>query len=128
MGSSAKKGERRAAGMLEDEALAVLWAGDEAMTPAQVQQELGGELAYTTVMTTLARLHSKGLATRTSAGRGYAYAAAVDEAAHTAQEMSALLARRRDRAAVLERFVSELSAEDERLLGRLLRGSTRRKR
>lgn len=37
-------------------------------------------LAYTTVMTVLARLHQKGWATRSPDGRGYSYAAAVDEA------------------------------------------------
>lgn len=111
---------RRPPGMLEDEVLAVLWTGDTPMSPADVQASLADTLAYTTVMTTLGRLYTKGLATRERVGRGYVYAAAVGEAAHTAQEMTALLARRRNRAAVLERFVSELSAEDERLLQQLL--------
>lgn len=111
---------RRPPGMLEDEILAVLWASDTAMSPADVQAALDDTLAYTTVMTTLGRLYTKGLVTRERVGRGYVYAAAVEEAAHTAQEMSALLARRRDRAAVLQRFVSGLSAEDERVLQRLL--------
>lgn len=97
-----------------------MWVGGRPMTPAEVQSTLDGVLAYTTVMTTLARLYTKGLATRTRAGRGYVYAAAVDEAAHTAAEMSSLLARRHDRAAVLAQFVSELSADDERALRQLL--------
>lgn len=113
-------GQRRPPGMLEDEILAVLWASDTPMSPADVQATLADKLAYTTVMTTLSRLYSKGLAMRERAGRGYVYSAAVEEARHTAQEMSALLARRRDRAAVLQQFVSELSADDERLLHRLL--------
>lgn len=113
-------GRRRPPGMLEDEVLAVLWTSDTPMSPAEVQRSLADSLAYTTVMTTLGRLYAKGLATRTRVGRGYVYAAAVEEARHTAREMSALLARRRDRAAVLQQFVSELSAEDERVLQRLL--------
>lgn len=112
---------RRAPGMLEDEVLAVLWSGGRAMTPAEVQIDLGDRLAYTTVMSTLARLHRKGLVIRESTGRGYAYTPAVDEAAHTAQAMTELLDRRRDRAGVLTRFVSSLNAEDEELLQRLLR-------
>lgn len=100
----------------------VLWSADQPMTPAEVQQGLSRRLAYTTVMSTLSRLYRKGLVTRTSRGRGYAYAAAVEEADHTALAMTELLRRRHDRAAVLSRFVSSLSAEDEALLHRLLRG------
>lgn len=102
--------------------LVVLWSADQPMTPAEVQQGLSRRLAYTTVMSTLSRLYRKGLVTRTSRGRGYAYAAAVEEADHTALAMTELLRRRHDRAAVLSRFVSSLSAEDEALLHRLLRG------
>ncbi len=107
--------------MLEDDVLATLWQGQRPMSPAQVQAALGGALAYTTVMTTLARLHRKGMATRTREGRGYVYRPSVDEADHTAAAMNALLSRRQDHAAVLARFVSDLTPEDERLLLGLLR-------
>jgi predicted transcriptional regulator len=113
--------ERRPAGMLEDEVLAALWQGDRPMSPAEVQSSLDGSPAYTTVMTTLARLHRKGMATRARAGRGYVYSPSVDEAGHTAAAMNDLLRRRRDHAAVLARFVSELDPEDEEVLQRLLR-------
>jgi predicted transcriptional regulator len=111
---------RRPAGMLEDEILAALWRGEQPMSPAEVQASLGGVLAYTTVMTTLARLHRKGMATRSREGRGYVYSPSVDEAGHTAAAMNALLRRRRDHAAVLARFIADLPPEDERLLLRLL--------
>jgi predicted transcriptional regulator len=107
--------------MLEDEVLAVLWSESGPVGPAEVQTRLEGSLAYTTVMTTLARLHRKGLATRERAGRGFRYAPAVDEASHTAEAMKDLLARRHDRAAVLAQFVSRLSPGDEETLQRLLR-------
>src|SRR4051812_39730633 len=107
--------------MLEDEVLAALWTGDRAMTPADVQRELDDGLAYTTVMSTLARMHRKGLVTRTAVGKGYAYVPTVDEASHTAQAMADLLSRRHDRAGVLARFVSSLGPEDEKLLQELLR-------
>ena len=113
---------RRPPGMLEDELLAVLWATGRPMTPADVQIYLGHRLAYTTVMSTLTRLFRKGLVTRESTGRGYAYAPAVNEADHTAQAMTDLLSRRSDRAGVLTRFISSLPPEDEALLQRLLRG------
>jgi predicted transcriptional regulator len=111
---------RRPAGMLEDEVLAALWRGEQPMTPAEVQASVDGMLAYTTVMTTLTRLHRKGMVTRSRAGRGYVYSPIVDEADHTAAAMNALLRRRRDHAAVLARFVADLPPEDERLLFRLL--------
>jgi predicted transcriptional regulator len=50
---------RRDAGALEGEILAVLGAVDRALTPAEVLAQLERPLAYTTVMTTLARLHAK---------------------------------------------------------------------
>ncbi|WP_433438474.1 BlaI/MecI/CopY family transcriptional regulator [Nonomuraea sp. CA-141351] len=112
--------DRRPAGMLEEEVLAALWAARSPLSPAEVQAELG-TLAYTTIMTTLARLERKGLATRRRVGRGFVYAPAVDEAAHTAQAMEDLLARRSDRAAVLAQFVSRLSPDDEQILQQLLR-------
>lgn len=119
--TNGREQERRPAGMLEDEVLAALWRGGRPMSTAEVRGDLGGAPAYTTVMTTLARLYRKGLATRVRRGRGYAYSAGVDEAGHTAAAMNDLLRRRRDHAAVLARFVSELAPEDERLLQRLLR-------
>lgn len=113
---------RRPPGMLEDEVLAVLWALGRPATPAEVQLELGDRLAYTTVMSTLTRLHRKGLVTREPTARGgYMYAPAMDEANHTARAMTELLDRRRDRAGALTRFVSSLPPEDEALLQRLLR-------
>lgn len=113
-------GVRRPHGMLEDDVLAVLWTAGRPLTPAEVQTRLGDALAYTTVMSTLTRLHRKGLLTRESTGRGYAYVPAVDEASHTARAMAELLDRRHDRAGVLARFLSSLGPEDEAVLQQLL--------
>ncbi|MFB7286693.1 BlaI/MecI/CopY family transcriptional regulator [Actinacidiphila glaucinigra] len=111
---------RRARGELERDVLAVLWAADGPMTAGRVQKRLPGDLAYTTVLTILVRLHEKGVLHRHRQGRGYAYEAVRDEASHTAQRMRTLLDAGSDREAVLARFVSELSREDERMLQRLL--------
>jgi predicted transcriptional regulator len=111
---------RRAPGELENGVLASLWAADSPLTAAQVREGLPGDLAYTTVLTILSRLYDKGMLVRHRAGRGYAYAPARDEATHTAERMRFLLDRGSDREAVLSRFVSELSRDDERLLQRLL--------
>ncbi|WP_329133337.1 BlaI/MecI/CopY family transcriptional regulator [Streptomyces sp. NBC_01476] len=111
---------RRTRGSLERDILAVLAAGERPMTPAQVREALGGELAYTTVMTVLARLHAKGEAARQPSGRGYAYAAPRNSTEVTAERMQRLLDADVDRAGVLARFVGTLGAADERLLRSLL--------
>jgi predicted transcriptional regulator len=114
-------GDRRAWGGLADEVLRVLADADRPLTPAQVREALGGELAYTTVMTVLGRLVDKGVATRERVGRAYAYTAINDQAELTARQMHRLLdARDDDRARVLARFVDVLSTEDEKILGDLL--------
>ncbi|MEV6760070.1 BlaI/MecI/CopY family transcriptional regulator [Streptomyces sp. NPDC051105] len=113
---------RRARGELESDVLAALWAGTGPQTAREVRERLPGDLAYTTVLTILSRLYDKGVLVRHREGRGYAYEPARDEASHTAQRMHSLLAGGSDREAVLARFVSELSEQDEHLLHQLLSG------
>ncbi len=69
-------------GPLEQRVMARLWqAGPQAV--GDVMEALNGsadrQLAYTTVMTILVRLHDKGLVTRQKDGRNYRYTAIVDE-------------------------------------------------
>jgi predicted transcriptional regulator len=116
----ASRGRNRGRGDLEQQVFAALAAGDGPMTTGEVRDAIGGELAYTTVMTVLARMQAKGLATRTRVGRSYAYSAVVDAAEVTAHQIHRLLDARGDRAAVLTRFVSGLSPEESRLLVELI--------
>src|SRR5258706_10893050 len=115
-----KEGARREAGELESEVLAALWASSRAMTPGDVLKELGGSLAYTTVMTTLARLFEKGLVARRRSGRCYAYTPSVREADLAARRFRTMLDRGHDRDAVLQGFVGELSPAEARVLRALL--------
>ena len=119
----------RPRGALEREILACLAAADRPLSPAEVRAELGDMLAYTTVMTTLSRLHAKGAVSRHQAGRGYAYAlrGGPDEvqASITAHRMLRLLEAGGDRAGVLSQFIADLSDADEQLLGDLLTDSGR---
>ncbi len=101
--------------------MAVLWAADSPLTAAQVLERLPGRLAHTTVLTILSRLLEKGQLTRQKAGRGHAYAPVRDEATQMAEGMYQLLEQGSDRRAVLSRFVSGLSDEDEQVLQELLR-------
>ncbi len=113
---------RRGRGELEDEVLAVFWAAGAPLSAGQVREGLGGALAYTTVLTIVSRLYDKGLLNRRREGRGHLYEPVRDRASHTAAGMRTLLEGGADHEAVLTRFVSELSDDDELLLHRLLNG------
>jgi predicted transcriptional regulator len=137
--SSGRPGaERRAAGALEAEILAIVRAADGPLTPGEVRQRLApatqagpeqagpdqadgqrGELSYSTVVTIVSRLHAKGLLARQRAGRGFTYTP-VDDASLAASRMSQVLGSENDHDAVLSRFVSGLSSRDARLLRELL--------
>jgi predicted transcriptional regulator len=111
---------RRSRGTLEQEIVLLLVGAPGAMTPAGVRDALGGELAYTTVMTVLSRLAEKGVVVRQRIGRAYAYSAVRDEDEITARQMQRLLDTSEDRAAVLARFIGVLSPGDEAVLADLL--------
>jgi predicted transcriptional regulator len=118
---------RRAPGELEADVLATLWRADAPLSPGQVRTELGTDLAYTTVMTILSRLHDKGSVTRTRVGRAYVYTPAFAQAERAASQMRELLDSGDDRAEVLAQFVGRLNRDDERTLATLLRRASRRK-
>jgi predicted transcriptional regulator len=133
--------ERRAAGALEAEILAILREADGPLSPGEVRQRLGprqapgqqadgqqagaqrGELSYSTVVTIVSRLHAKGLLARQRAGRGFTYTA-VDDASLAASRMRQALGSEHDHDAVLSRFVSGLSGRDAWLLRQLLAGDS----
>ncbi|WP_318209557.1 MULTISPECIES: BlaI/MecI/CopY family transcriptional regulator [unclassified Streptomyces] len=111
---------RRGQGELEIQVLTALREAPGPVAAAWVQERLGGDLAYTTVMTILTRLHAKGAVTRERAGRSFAWTAVADEAGLAALRMRRVLDSEADREAVLTSFVTALSPGDERLLRALL--------
>lgn len=115
---------RRGWGDLTQGVLDVVARAATPLTPAQVRDAFGDELAYTTVTTVLVRLHRRGLLTRRRSGRAFAYAAVGDPAQITARRMHRLLDVDDDRAGVLARFVDQLRPGDEQLLRGLLREAT----
>ena len=112
---------RRASGGLESEVLATLWAAGRPLTAGEVVHALGGDLAYNTVQTILARLNGKGAVHREAAGRAHAYTPVLDEAGLAAHRMRAMLDSGGDQAAVLSHFLGTLSPDEEATLARLLR-------
>ena len=67
-------------GPLEAQVMDVVWTQAGASSVRDVKEALGGEPAYTTVMTTLDRLFKKGLLVRHRDGRGFVYSAHVSRA------------------------------------------------
>ncbi len=77
-----RPGIELALGDLESAVMKVIWAAGEPLpveTVRQVLEDGGRKTAYTTVMTTLARLHKKGILDRELHGRAYHYWAALTE-------------------------------------------------
>lgn len=96
-----------------------------------MQQRLGGDLAYTTVITILTGLLAEGAVTRERSGRSFAWTSASDQAGLAAHKMRKVLDAESDREAVLAGFVTGLGPDDERLLricwaGRGTTGKTER--
>ncbi|KAF4408535.1 MULTISPECIES: BlaI/MecI/CopY family transcriptional regulator [Streptomyces] len=111
---------RRGQGELEGQVLAALREAPGPVNAAWVQERLGGDLAYTTVITILTRLHAKGAVSRERTGRSFEWTPTADEAGLAALRMRKMLDAESDRKAVLASFVTALPPGDEQLLRRLL--------
>lgn len=115
-------------GTLEYAAMRALWNGAPASVKTVLDRVNDGrpsdeQLAYTTVMTVLGRLHEKGLLDRVKAGRGYDYTPRFDEdqlVEHLGQqEVSNLLDRYGTIA--LSQFAAALGDADPDTLRRITR-------
>lgn len=98
-------------------------AWDDAEHHLQVRDvldRLDDELAYTTVMTVMNRLHEKGFLHRRRAGRAWAYKASSTREAYVAATMGQALAGADNRTAALLHFVADLDPEEATALRRLL--------
>ncbi|WKX71376.1 BlaI/MecI/CopY family transcriptional regulator [Streptomyces sp. XD-27] len=115
-----RRSRRRGQGELEAQVLAALQGAPGPVGAAWVQERIEGDLAYTTVMTILSRLHAKQAVTRERVGRSFVWRAASDEAGLAALRMRRVLDGHGDREAVLASFVTALTPDDERLLRDLL--------
>ncbi|WP_037628728.1 BlaI/MecI/CopY family transcriptional regulator [Streptomyces aureus] len=111
---------RRGQGELEGLVLSALGEADGPASAGWVQERLGGNLAYTTVITILTRLLAKGAVTRERAGRSFVWTPVPGHAGLAAHKMRKLLDGESDREAVLASFVTSLRPGDERVLRELL--------
>jgi predicted transcriptional regulator len=110
--------EAKVLGPLEADVMRVVWAAKEPVTVREVLERLNdgraSDLAYTTVMTVMARLAEKQILRRRLDGRGYCYEAAVPDAAAIAVRE----VMRDFGEAAMAQFVDEARA-DPRMLRRL---------
>jgi predicted transcriptional regulator len=110
-------------GTLEIRVLEALWARDGAQSVRDLQPHFAG-IAYTTLMTTLDRLHRKGVLAREKAGRAFVYRpratrdALVAGLAGDALE-AAFGARADSLRPILSFFVETVSREDRESLAAL---------
>lgn len=108
-------------GSLEAKIMQVAW--DQADRYLQVREMLdllGGDLAYTTVMTVMNRLYEKGLLKRKRQGRAWAYRPATSREAYAAATMAEALNVAENRTAALLHFVADLKGDEAAALRRLL--------
>ena len=112
-------------GPLEQRVLDYLWRRDAPASVREVKREVGPELAYTTLMTTLDRLFKKGLLDRCPDGRAFRYTARASREAFGASQLRSLLARFWSREAeptpLLSSLVDAVGDHDRELLPELER-------
>ena len=113
---------RRSLGELEIAVLATLWDSTAPLSVREVQQQLRRpELAYTTVLTVLDRLHEKKLVTRERDGRAFLYQAGMSREAWQGEHAARVLTGERTppNRAVLMAFLDSAERADPELIERL---------
>lgn len=121
----------RGFGELESKIMDRLWARDEPATVREILEELRAGrrvIAYTTVMTVMDNLHTKGWLQRDRDGRAYCYWPCESREHYVAELMRDALTTSTDHAAALVRFTEQLSDDESVALRAALRKIARRKR
>ena len=104
----------RQLGQLEAAVMQRLWSRSGPVSVRQVLEDLSIEraLAYTTVMTVLNNLHSKGMVRRAKQGRAYLYSPCSTREEHTVALLEQVLADIGDRRSTLVHFVEQMRADE----------------
>ncbi|MFC4465935.1 BlaI/MecI/CopY family transcriptional regulator [Streptomyces xiangluensis] len=101
-------------GSLEAEVMERIWSADHPLPVREVvdamNAERGSPLAYTTVMSTMAKLHRKGWLDRTRSGKQYLYEPRESREACTARLMAEALTDSNDPESVLLQFVERVAS------------------
>ncbi|NYI05729.1 BlaI/MecI/CopY family transcriptional regulator [Allostreptomyces psammosilenae] len=104
----------RRLGDLEDAVMTRIWTWNRPVTVREVLDDLllERDIAYTTVMTVMDKLHQKGWLRREREGRAFRYAPVATREAYTAALMRDAWATSENRAAALVHFIGSMSAEE----------------
>lgn len=104
----------RGLGELESTIMDRIWSYRRPISVREVLEDLRRErsIAYTTVMTVMDNLHTKGMLKREAVGRAYMYEAVSSKEAYTADLMRDSLARSGNQAATLVHFLERLTPEE----------------
>ena len=101
--------------------MSLLWEGGSPLSANDVRDQLGEDLAVTTVLTVLSRLEKKGLVRRERSTRPHRYTATASREEHTVEMLNEVLGTASDREAVLARFIGGVSEEEAAALRRILK-------
>lgn len=120
----------RGFGDLEAAIMDRLWSAEAPMTVREMLELLAEERdpAYTTVMTVMDNLHTKGWLRRDREGRAYVYQPVASREAYSAELMREALKGSRDRTAAFMHFVEGIEDEDTETLRNVLRRQSRKKK
>ncbi|MBB6345874.1 BlaI/MecI/CopY family transcriptional regulator [Nonomuraea muscovyensis] len=104
----------RRLGELESAIMDRMWSYRRPASVREVLEDLRREreIAYTTVMTVMDKLHTKGMLKRELVGKAYIYQAISSKEAYTADLMRESLARSGNQAATLVHFLERLTPEE----------------
>lgn len=104
----------RGLGELESRIMDCMWSARKPASVRDVLEDLRREreIAYTTVMTVMDKLHTKGLLRRKPVGRAYVYEAVASKESYTADLMRSSLAGSGNQAATLVHFLERLTPEE----------------
>jgi predicted transcriptional regulator len=120
----------RGFGELEAVVMDRIWNRDGIATVREIFDELAAEreIAYTTVMSTMDNLHTKGWLAREREGKAYRYWSTLTREQHSAQLMRAALDGGGRSDLVLSHFLEQISSEESARLRDALQRLARRAR
>lgn len=75
-------------GPLEQRIIDILWEVNKPLKPQEVLAKLGGEHAYTTIMTVLKRMADKKILNRSVSGKAYAYCPCLQKETYVRKNLS----------------------------------------
>jgi predicted transcriptional regulator len=120
----------RGFGELEAVVMDRIWDRDDATTVREIFDELVAEreIAYTTVMSTMDNLHTKGWLAREREGKAYSYWPTLTREQHSAQLMREVFDAGGRSELVLSHFLEQISPEESARLRAALQRLARRTR